>query len=298
VLTLEDMKYYIDPIAAPYEDTTKVYVQQVRHERTHSMVGKIINVKGVGEIEGHRMWYTTENGYYVYGASAGSPSVGRYSMVVAQVGDIWAFGEQAARLRKGSANHRNLGSVRFSNGKRMPGNAYLPVTNWIEAAGWAYECMPADGDSEEVVAAKLALAKQRWQTRHAKLEVMRQGLTRGWTKDLRELQEKGVMFRGKYGARVTGIALMSVMPDTVTLDEGHKMLVDQMKESSIVTNKGNQSAFVGVPVRFYAPLNVDTFEQAAAPSSDLLNSYLRNKPGFQHTVMGASTATPVLTGTD
>lgn len=297
MLTLEDMKYYIDPIATPYEDTKQVYVQQVRHERTHSMVGKIINVKGVGEIEGHRIWYTTENGYFVYGNSAGCRSVPRYSQVVAPVGDIWAFGEMMAVNRKGTATKRNISSIRFSNGRKMPGGAILPVTNWISAADWAYECMPADGDSPEVIVAKLELAKQKWTTRNAKLEVMRQGLARGWTSDLRTLQETGILFKGKYGARISGTALMAVLPSSLTLDSGHRSLMDAMRESPIVTRKDGESAYVGVPVRFYAPLNVDSFEEAAAPSADILNTYLRNKPGFQHAVMGPAATSPVLIGT-
>lgn len=300
MLTLEDMKYYIDPIAAPYDDTKKVYVQQVRHERTHSMVGKIINVKGVGEIDGHRIWYTTENGYYVYGSAAGNMNVNRYEQAVARVGDLWAFGELQGTTRKSkaTATKRNLGAVRFSNGRRMPGGAYLPVTDWIHAAGWAYECMPADGDSEQVMAAKLELAKQKWTTRNAKLEVMRQGLSRGWTKDLRALQESGVLFKGRYGARISGTAMMAVMPTEVTLDEGHKALLEQMRDSPIVTNKGGQTTYVGVPVRFYAALNADSFEEAAAPSNDVLNSYLRTKSGFQHAVMGPASTSPVLIGTN
>jgi hypothetical protein len=52
-----------------------------------------------------------------------------------------------------------------------------------------------------------------------------------------------------------------------------------------------------VPVRFYAPLEVRSYEEAAAPSTDLLNSYLRNKPGFSHATMAAASASPVLMGT-
>lgn len=294
-LTTDDMKYYVDPLAVPYEDSKRIFVLEVRHERTHTMVGQIVNVTGVGEIEGHRMWFKTENGYYVYGAAVGSQSVSRYSQVVARVGDIFAFGEQTTAAKK-FPNKRNLVSVRLSNGKQVPGGAYLPVTDWIPAAEWSYECMPSDGDSEEVIEAKLTLAKQKWDTKHAKLEIMRQGLRRGWTHDLKALQETGHLFRGLYGARVSGTALMNILPSAVNLDEGAEALFKNMKDSDIVTAKGNQSAYVGVPVRFYAPLDVRSIEEATSPSTDIMNAYLRNKPGFSHATMATLSATPVLSG--
>lgn len=295
MLTLEDMKYYIDPIATPYEDTKKVFVHQVRYERHHTLVGQIVNVKGAGDIENHRMWFATDGGNFVYGPAAGCQSVGRYKMVLARMGDVFICGETLA-VRRTQKHVRLLNSTRMSNGKTL-GGISVPVTDWIEAADWAWECMPADGDSEDVITAKLALAKQKWETRNAKIEIMRQGLNRGWTQDLKALQEEGTLFKGLYGARITGTAMTAVPISNVTLDGAYQTVVDEMTKADVVTRPQQTSAYVGVPVAFYAQLEARTYEEATAPNQSVLNSYLHSKPGMSRATMGPAAASPILVGT-
>ena len=291
MLSITDMKYYTDPIMTPDLKAKTILVNQVRYERHHNLLGQVVNVKSF-QVENTRVWWLTEGGNYVTGPSVGSVNLPRYGVVLARYGDMFVCGE-TVRRRSATDPVRLLHNVRTSTAQSVPHGGYLPVTEWVKAASWAYEYMPVAGDSEEVIAAKLACAKRQWEVRYAKAEIMAEGVVREWTADLKRLQDAGVMYTGLYGAYVKGTALVPVSSTEVKLHEYSQQLVDSIMKSRAAQKGAKETVYVGAPVEFFAPME-STLEQAKAPAPETVASFLRTETGSSTAQPGPMSSQPVL----
>jgi hypothetical protein len=294
MLSTTDMKYYTDPLVKPDLKATQILVTHVKYDRNDQLVGQIVNVKSF-IVENTRLWWVTDAGSYVSGPAAGSLTLPRYTVVLAKYGDMFVVGE-TVRRRSSTDPVRLLHNVRTSTAQAVPHGGYLPVTQWVAAASWAHELMPVSGDSEDVIKAKLAVAKRKWETRHAKLEIMTEGVVREWTADLKRLQDEGVMYTGTYGSHISGTAMIPVDKSEANLSEGSKATVDRIKKSKAATKGGKDTLYVGIPVEYFAPME-STLEQAKSPAPSTVVSYLQQETGTHSAIPGPMTAKPVLMAT-
>ena len=295
MLSTTDMKYYTDPIVKPDMKATRIFVNQVRYERHSDLVGQIVNVKDY-IIENTRVWWLTDSGNYVTGPSAGSMELATYSHVLAKYGDMFVMGEMQRRRNK-LDSVRMIGNARMSTAQRIPGSGYLPVTDWIIAASWAWDYMPQYGDSEEVVQAKLACAKRSWEVRHAQGEIMLEGVSRQWTSDLKRLEDTGTMPTGYYGAACEGVALLGVSASEVKVDDYHQQIIEQVKRSKGYHKSREQTQmYVSIPVKFFANMEA-RLENATTPPHSTLSAHVQRATGSSYVTAGPMQSQPVLMGT-
>jgi len=215
MLTAADMKWFIDPLADVMRDGDSIYVTTERIQRGIH-IGKIVETDGLTK-HGSRMWRKTKGiADHVYGPVANSESAVDYNGPCigwqeheGQAG--WMVGRFVGQRR----NRGLLVDAKRADQKAWPVDprtgdvlsAIEHVDVWFQAAPWALELMPDAIDCEDEVQAKLALAKQRWEHRHAKVVITEESMQRGYHQ-LDELIESGHLPTPSFGALYSGDILL------------------------------------------------------------------------------------------
>lgn len=298
MLTIADRKWFIDPIQSPDLRSDRVLVQVERYNRNVSQVGTVVKVKGF-EVDDKRVWWINELGNYVYGAPVGAKNFPQYRRVVGLEQDgSWFVGESYNRsASQDSMVIRNVLRSDFMVLDTPGGQNYTTVNSfdYVKGAPWATMLMPEASDPDDVVAAKLALAEQKWKRRWAEAEIIREALERGWTSDLEELHDDGHMPKPFYGAVVRATALLN-MEAAPTLSETEQAKFLDLAAKGITMNTTLPSrAMVPVTVKFALDLEVDDIDNALDPSMNKLRNGLRDHIGQSDALLGDFVAYPILT---
>jgi hypothetical protein len=160
--------------------------------------------------------------------------------------------------------------------------------------------MPGAEDSEQVVAAKLALAEQKWKMRWAQAEIIREALDRGWQDDITELHDEGHMLKPVLGAIADGTAL-------VPMTSAPEMSQAERERFAELAERGNpgrtnvnpftpSQVMVPVPIRIAIDSQVFTEESVRAmPGGYVLRDAVQAKLNDYTAVPGTLTMNPVLT---
>lgn len=216
MLTLEDARFYIEPVVDHVSLATKVYVLDTRNKsRQEEFIGKIVEVRKDRYYADGKAWAITGGGgNYVYG----SPILTNYRDIsinrpcLAFVEDVFIVGTRGSH-NGGQLSVRNPRySVQTPLSGRVAGDLYdseYQVDTVISAASWAYDLMPEIGDSNEVIEAKLNLAKEKYRQRRAFIHLHQQSVSRGWQDTMEELRGVNDLIPlATYGMRINGIAFV------------------------------------------------------------------------------------------
>lgn len=297
-LTPAQRRFYIDPVQDPSIITEKILVTEERTTRGIH-IDKVVAVEKKRVHLDYRPWWVTAEGDYVAGAPVNPPNLSRYDNgIIAPGGDGWFWYGQPTRRRDSGYACTDL---RRSDGRQLPGSGNtgsytLELTDVVRAASWASELFPAPGDTSSVIAAKLSLAEQRWTQRRAKLEIIRQGIARGWHDDLAELRENGQLPAATFGVTFKGRALIdslgTVNPDLMTTRDSQRL--DEIRERVRITDDNRPSMMIGLNVDVPLHLSFDTYEGARDVTADQLRESLRAATGDYTAVPGEYALTPVL----
>lgn len=193
MFSITDMIYFTDPVPTPLGAKDKLLVTDTAYDRNSRYVGTIVNVKpGVLRLNG-RVWKVTEDGTYVTGHAILPKAM--YGKIVVGLmegrDDVFFVGNYQDSTFNGQG--ALIASVLNSNAEylvpSMEGHRHntLRLNVWLEAAPWAFELMPRVTDSAATVAAKLELAKARWEINRAVIEMAAEGYQRSWTEELKTL---------------------------------------------------------------------------------------------------------------
>lgn len=213
MLTQENMKFFIDPLADPFIHTGRVYVIEERTPRNLHL-HKVVEVDAKSYRHGNRMWkVTTETGDHVSGPAVNHENLPYSSAAIGlRNGDDSTFfvgtfiGTRNGRAILSGAKRSDQRCLP-SLGSGQAATAYEQVDTWFLAAEWALELLPLPTDSPDAVRAKLALAEQRWTQRKAKVYLLSESMLRNYSQ-LDQLIEDGSMPSPKFGAIFAGHVLV------------------------------------------------------------------------------------------
>lgn len=279
MLTIEDRKWFIDPIQSPDLDSDRLLVFEERWERAVSNKGKIVKVKGY-EQDGFRVWWLTEEGNYVYGAPVAPKDYPSYRNVVGwdTLNGVWFVGDSYSwSPEQNSMIVRN--AIR-SDAMRpdCPGgnnNTNVHSKDFVKAAPWARSLMPEARDSNAVIRAKVDLAEQKWKRRWAEAEILREASERGWDSDIKELNEDGKMPNPVFGAVVVGSGLIPMETAPVLTERDQERIAGFAAKGIATAVTATRRAMVPFPVKFAIDLQITGNE--TPPDFDTLRNTLRSR---------------------
>lgn len=152
-----------------------------------------------------------------------------------------------------------------------------PMT--VPAAQWARDLFPTAKDSEAIVAAKLANAKERWMQEYKKMEILREGARRGWLPMLERVRAKGHDFpRPTFHLKVGGHVLVrTVAPTKAAMTKVGVKLANRGSRISAEQLQGNP-AYISYPVNELLPVNLTDAELASLTPSHIL-AHIRERMG-------------------
>lgn len=216
MLTLEDARFYVDPIVSHLSLATKVLVLDTRSRaRQEEYIGKVVDVRKDRYYADGKAWaVTADGGNYVYG-----------SPLLTQNSDIGINQPCVSLTEKGFMvgirGSHNAGQLSVRNPRysvRSPMSSVDPsgmyhsehfVDSVLPAASWAYELMPEATDSDDIINAKLDLAKENYRQRRAFIHLHQQSVSRGWQDIMNELRELNDLIPpATYGIRVNATVFM------------------------------------------------------------------------------------------
>jgi hypothetical protein len=189
MITATNRKYFIDPLQNVFHTAKEVLVFREQIPRSwNSPLDTIVPVTGQVMIDAH-LWWKTEDGMYVDGAAVSPREIISHTPTMGLLDDgTFVIGEGYGTADVNSEHPRVLiRDARRSDGKVLPGVTTYGVERWLQAAPWAVELMPAEGDDTAAVELKISIAKQKWETRLAEVAILREAQDREWTGDLEDL---------------------------------------------------------------------------------------------------------------
>lgn len=188
-----DRMYYMDPVATPtleLPDDAKIYAfEDYRSGITaQSFEPGIISVTGISFDNCGRAWFigADENWYDGALINATHGLVRMNAIGWYDDSDLTIFGRRAVGLVENYAiftGNRRSDQRRYGNGNDID---VMKVQHAVRAAPWAASLFPYSGDAPEVVEAKVAQAKLRWEQRRKHAFIIREGMQRGWLTYLKE----------------------------------------------------------------------------------------------------------------
>lgn len=299
MISRTDRIYYIDPIQDPTDsNTARILVLDEKREG-HGLVNTVVKIKTRATIEGGRVWFSTEQGYHVRGAILNPIRLQNTTNVMALLGgDVFAVGVGGGQ----DSGNRLLRDFRRSDGKVIPAHNddgskrnVMMTKEWLQAAPWAYELMPVEGDSAEMVSAKVAVAKQKWEERRAMGVILMEGAVRDWLHHLDEIREDHNIPTPVFGGMVEGEV---GMPSNVPVPRADDRTVRQAATLATLTDKlgatDPSSLTLMVPFSTLLPLNASTREAVMATAPATIIEHVRNKADDWSLTMGQYSLTPVL----
>ena len=297
MLTKADAIYFIDPIQDTCIPTEQVFVLKEyygRHRHLHQ-IRKV--AKDRFHNRGILWWIDEESRDYLYGAPV-STTASEYRRVISFEDDVVILGEASSIYRTNT--HITISDVRRSDQQVVPETyeagsrgSRMVVSNWMTAAPWARELFPLPDDSEETIALKLTVAKERHRQRVAHRTIFEESATRGWDEHLGEVREKtSYLPTPNFGAYVSGSVIIDV---AATLDQDALTTkVDALKERAVSVGTAIPAATVRVD--YIAAANWDSSEKIRNMSSHHATSYARDAFGDYSLRVGEFDPQPALRG--
>lgn len=302
----KDILYYINPTNTPIfplPENALIVVTETRDRSQTDKLGELMPVIATWH-DDLRLWYRGEDGNYYDGPMIGH-GVTRSTYAIDIVGDEAIFGYVNNTYTIATGKSYGFSDTRRWSGQRMVVNTVVVMDHYgqnvVPAAPWAYELWPLPSDSDDIRAAKIALAKHRWETHQKHLGVIREGQRRDWLyilegKDF--LSEHG-MKRPVYGAFVTGtVALPAeiVIREDELTSRSRSMLtaLGQFRDG----NGSNFDAQVQVPVQFVWPGNGAYREGQSlhSPDANQLNSHFQIASNNYEVTVSTRSVQPTITG--
>jgi hypothetical protein len=296
MIPASDMKFYLDPVQDMTLKAARLYVTEEAYPRGRgSAVGTIVDVKENSfDSSAGKYWWVTDDGQFVRGApiSRNSPN---YSQHVSLLDDgVFIVGEYYGTASNGEVGIL-AGCVR-SDGKVRPGRgSQYRVENWMKAASWASALMPAPGDSVDVIAAKVALAKEKYKRRNAMRVILSEAMERDWNTDLESLREDHNIPHPTFGAYVDAEALLSIgaspRVETESLTEDERAKVARLTGRLAMRSLEQR---VAVPVKFMAGLTISPGSSPTAINASTIASAARARFDDYSINIGSYSLTPIL----
>lgn len=251
MISNQDRVYYIDPVQVPIRRpwTDRLTINRVVELRsmresgvTSTNIGQIVNVTAQ-QYDMRDIWWVNTDGNYIYGApiyDATGPLSGATVISLLDEGFILGLNEGNASGGGGSLLHQPV----RSDGRLFPTNAQTVAKNMVRAASWARGLMPEPGDTQAVVNAKVAIAKQKFMQRAKKAQVYREGIARDWLDLMSELRDEHDLPEPQFSLGVNGTALINTGRELLLSD-----LPEQAREriSGLQSNQLRASTYGGVP---------------------------------------------------
>lgn len=296
-LTPAQRRFYIDPVQDPTIITDTLLVTEERSSRGVHM-DTIVTVRKDRYASDSRQWWITEGGDYVAGAPVNPSGLLSYQRVIGIGGDGWFWhGTPSRRVTGGYL----CSGLRRSDGRQLPGIGNtgpmsMEIPEVVKAAPWASTLFPVPGDSDAVIRAKLDLAEQRWNHRRAKAEIIRQGMTRGWSDDLKELRESGKLPTATFGAFYKGTVMIEAMnppaADSISVRDNARL--QELRDRVKVPGSDGPKMMLGLEVNMPLTVQFDEYENTQKISADQLKDHIRQAVGDYTAVPGEHYLTPVL----
>lgn len=300
----QDVLYFINPVNTPvypFPENSVIIVTEAR-DRQPDKLGEIMKVTNVWH-DDLKVWYRGEDGNYYDGPMIGSVIRSQYAIDF--IGDEAVFGYINNNYTVNEGKAWALSSTRFWSGQQILINGMVVGDHYgksmVPAAPWAHELWPHATDPDDIRAAKIALAKHRWETQQKHLGIIREGQRRDWLYILENrdfLSEYG-MKRPVYGALVSGNVSLSAN-QTIREDE-----LSSRARSTLATlapfRNGTGTAFdaqVQVPVQFVYPGSAAYREGSSIYVSDanLLTAHFQQASNNYDVSVHAHSVQPTITG--
>lgn len=270
-------KYFLTPMQDPFATSDKVFVFRERTQRG-LYIDKITEVKGRSMYDYH-LWWTTTGGDYVDGAAVSPLNLPTYQPMMGIIGEnLFVIGtgvgvDSQGRMKIESA--RRSDGVRIASGNGRWVDTYY-VRTWLQAAPWARDMMPAEGDTSSTVSQKLSIAKQKFETALAEVCILRESQARSWEDDLEDLDYS--LPKPTYALHVDG---------TVFVATGQQVEVDALTEDrQAMIRKARENSIGGG----YAPARMET--QIPVPASFLVRTSITDlddvKDVSEYTIVNAA----------
>lgn len=299
MLTPEDARFFVEPAVDSSKKSTTILCLDTRNQgRQEGYIGKIVDVRAQREMISGRMYaVTADGGNYVFGSpqiEAHGGSLGMNHALTFLPDGSFAVGN----LGRDTSNTVVISSPRFSkpNILDLPG-VNIPSLRYYKAAQWAYELMPSKGDTQEMVDAKLELAKERYKQRRAFFHLHEEAVARNWGPTMDELREMNSLIPApRYGAKVSGMVFIqsrSTIPDTVraAVSEAAKATLSGV-DASVV---GYSAVGSATSVEFTIAGDFATQEEARAISDQDVASAWRRLGNAEGTIFSSSKS-PFISG--
>ncbi len=269
MISKEDRMYYIDPLQPAQVRKNKadgtelpLRIVALRYRRdTHKQenIGSIVEVTHQ-RVENNELWWVDTDGDYVYGAQLCDRVQGRGAIMSIVNDDLFYVGQHGGEHHLGSSQYGTLmtSAVR-SDGKVFRSSneatSFTYVSSAVfKAASWARGLMPAEGDTEEVVTAKVARAKQLFVQRHKKGEIYKEGMRRDWLHHLEGLRADHDMPTPVFNVGIEGTFLTTSSGNVplAELEPHQRDRIAPVSRNSIIHTSSNLSedhaqTFVGRP---------------------------------------------------
>jgi hypothetical protein len=284
MISKEERMYFIDPLQPAQVRRTNMAgealspeVLVLRYRRPglkEDRIGSVVPVTHQ-RLDSGEVWWVDSDGDYLYGAQVVDRIGGRGNVMAIVSDELFIVG------RLGGEHHAGGGVIinnaRRSDGKRFPGLADTHLTyvsnKSVSAAPWAHELMPVPGDSDEVVAAKVARAKQQFIQRRKKGEIYKEGMRRDWLNHLDTLRPNHDMPTPVFSVGIEG-TFLSAAGENVPLEELSNLQRERVvpiQQNSIIRpdhgpREGHAQQFVGAPFAAVTGHTVNNYRDMHAMS--------------------------------
>lgn len=302
-MNVQDRAYFMDPLpryTTKVPENAQIVFFGSRRDAGHQL-GDIIPVRGA-TWDYNRFWYIDENGMHVRGALLEAATTSRALPTIALLGDDALYGVNYGIVSPGimALGNARRWSRRVDRVLRQNVTEYRASLG-VKAAPWAEGLWPQTNDTDEMVDAKIALAKAKWEARQKHVEVLQEGTVRQWlsTLDDRDFFSEFGMPKPVLGAYVTGTVsvptTMEVPADNLTTS-GQAILdgVRAMRHGG-----GNSfSATIQIPVNVVVPGThgyTDSFEYNEPVTQRQIVNALTAATGRNDVTFSAGNSRPLVT---
>lgn len=233
MISKKDRIYFIDPLQPAQVKKTKadgtalplriVALRYRRDSHKQENIGSVIEVTHQ-RVDNNELWWVDTEGDYVYGAQVVDRVHGRSPIMAIVNDDLFYVGGHGGEHHLGSSLFGTMLTTALrSDGKVItshdgPHSFTYVSKSIVKAASWARGLMPAEGDTPEVIEAKVARAKQMFIQRHKKGEIYKEGMRRDWLHHLEELRNDHDLPAPVFNVGVEGV-LLSTASDSVSLGD-------------------------------------------------------------------------------
>lgn len=301
MISKENRQYFIDPLPRPVTPTSyeglKVLITRSRYERHDTQPGMIVDVNNT-YMDSELWWSTTEGGRHVQGHVANRVSIDRRNRtrIAPITDDLFALvlvsdhrDDQPVVQAEVQAYSDPALPLRTNTQYGM-----FPLT--VPAAPWAAELMPMPGDTQEVVAKKVELAKIKYEQKSKAIDLIREGQSRGWLYHLDTLREGHASYMPTplFDLYAIGYVLIPTgqnAPESV-IEAVSRRLAARGSRLPVPT-ASTAVTFVTTPITTMVEAQA-TYENAQNRDVELLRSHVRNAFGDSSLEAKITTTTPIL----